>query len=128
MNGSIAEAIGSQSGLETVFSPQFGVLWLLALLFGIGFAFITWFSRRQKWPPADSGDSVGLVIIGVAGTAFISGFWINWISVIDLMLFFIASGLPMLIESKMAHDQAKKDAIRNQIYEVDHDSTQTLAD
>ena len=131
MNGNIVDAIGIQSGIQGVFTAQFGLLWLLALVFGVCFAVLVTFARKHEILPTNPGDSAGFVVIGVAGTGFIAGFWIGWLPVVELMLFFMASGVPMLVESKISEVAFKRDHLRNQMDlqgETQYDTSEALAE
>lgn len=128
MNGMQSGGIGMQSGLEQVFTPQFGVLWLLALAFGVSFALLVAFARKLEFLPKDPGDSAGFCVVGVAITAFIAGFYIGWVQTVFLMLFYVATGAPMIVESKIASLKAAKDKLRDQMDGDDYDSSTTLAE
>ena len=116
--------IGQQSGLETVFSTHFGLLFMVALLFGLVFAWWVRRERRARRIPQRPGETAILTIIGVAITGFISGFEIGWENVVKLALLFVASGVPQMIETRMANDEADKAEIREQL----HDTTKALAE
>lgn len=115
MIGMQSGSFAAQSGLEGVFTSQFGLLWLVALLAGIGFALIVHQVRKHEFISADPGDSAWLVVAGVSMTGFIAGFWVGWNAVVFLMLFFVATGLPQIVECQMARLDARKAALRRQM-------------
>lgn len=109
---------GAQSGLESVFTPAFGLVWFVALLFGAGFAWVCRHARKLGFLPRQPMNTVTFVIVGVAMTGFLAGFIIGWNETVMLALVFLASGVPQMVESIVSNLEWEKDKIRAAVKDV----------
>lgn len=112
---------GTESGLETVFTAQFGLVWFVALIFGALFAYACRQARRWGFLPSRPMSTATFVIIGVAVTGFLAGFIIGWERTVKLALVFLASGIPQVVENVFANLDADKKVLREKVHMVDMD-------
>jgi len=75
------------------------------LAFGTGYNWlVSQWSRRGY----NDGYTWLLVVLGVAVTVLAAGFTIGWLAVLLLLVYFVASGLPMAAGDIWRHVQARR--------------------
>ena len=83
---------------------------LLAFVFGLLMALlVAWLRRLQFLPRRGALGLVGVVTVGVGGTVG-CGTMVNFLTVevtLWLVLMFLASGIPMLVEAGIAEHQSR---------------------
>ena len=106
---------GTQTGLESVFTPLFGLVWVIGLVFGTAFALACRQARRMDFLPRKPLSTVEFVIVGTAVTGFLAGFIIGWETAVKLGLVFLATGIPQIVEHVWANLEAEKRVIRSSV-------------
>jgi hypothetical protein len=85
--------------------PSLYLLLVLAgVLFGVGYAYLTWYLNRRGY---SEGYVAFLVAGGVGFTLLLSGFVIGWTAAAFVLGLFAATGIPMMAADVLRHVKAR---------------------